>query len=1098
MTNDELRKVLGLSPAEAAWEPPWTPEEESGYGFAGGIWEGIKRGAQQTIEDIPGGIRDIPEGISRALTTPTEEEYQAMTPWERLKGVGGQVAGVGQAAMGPFRTLFAPLSGVTRAVSEIPYLWGETPGEERTPEREEGRLAGQIGFDLLSGIGLPRAISAVRGILASRGVAPPAAAAAVDMTRGRLLTGAVEEARPLALPEPSPGFLPPAGPPPPIPQPYPPTMGRTAVTVEDMLTGKTLRGTQKVPLTDSIEEVQRGLPPQEIPPGRTPHEAGSEIAQAAGQMRPGETIGQTMRRLRQEQNYLVSEDVAAGATGKPPDMSLRDWVKLNKRGEGEKLEAAVNAGPEARAAAPPHIQAAAEAVAPTEPSSIRSWINRVMPSGDNQFAWFFRKVQHPEFVTRNDPGAKTIIDWGIKSEREREFLESQWLGELVKIRNEFGAGNIKAGNAEIDRIFKMRDRNIAPTNQLDAQKLRRISPFSDEIGARIGITPDHPDYIHNYVTRARQNVAVEKSRLIQIGEYVAHDIKQMVPSRLMPYFTRKRRLDVPGDDYSMEYLSNWVRSAARAAVYGTPQKHGALQDLGPMLRGLDNSLPQMQEYVAKYVNYLIGAPGTRSPIESVRFGNLIRNLEFSRTIGFNPMSPIYNTLQRVPIFVETSAKAWLQGIRDEVAFYRGNKEMRELVKKAKIDPEAFSPSKLGMDELAATETALERGVGTIRDWSGKVFGVSEKGNRLHALFSGYRFGIESGLSEAEAIAHAVKVMEKTQFALGRAGRSEAFRKEPWATLGQYKSFPIRMMEYSYRNAEDVVKGLQTAVKTGDKAELLTASRRFVKLWGSTYALGGAAAIPFIGGALEKISPVQWKGIIPSMGMAIGEQMGLGVLDFGDFDSLKFWIPGPAFNHLSEIVQGTLGAAGVDLSAGGYGPPAKPGEAARLLTRSVPIGGVLLERLRRAGMMSPTGEEREPRNLAQAFGGFLGQAVPPTQPLIRKSESAFPRAQRALGIVPYEREQEATAFDTEERAREIKDRTVRAAQQARNEGRIAESNEILRKGEAQLQSLLGGRGRLKLTPQSRAAAQRAAKSPVLQRMREASGEQIGGFREDTIE
>jgi hypothetical protein len=479
--------------------------------------------------------------------------------------------------------------------------------------------------------------------------------------------------------------------------------------------------------------------------------------------------------------------------------------------------------------------------------------------------------------------------------------------------------------------------------------------------------------------------------------------------------------------------------------------------------------------------------------------NLIRNLEYTRTIGFNPMSAFYNTLQRIPTFVETSPRAWFQGLRDEIAFYRGNAKVRELVTKAKIDPESFGKSKLGLDELSELESKLERGVVKLRDASSFMFGPSEKGNRLHAFFSGYRDGIARGMNETEAIQRGTQVMEKTQFGLGRVGRAEAFRTEPGGILGQYKSYPIKMLEYTYRNAEDVVRGLQSAVKTGDRAQLMEASRKFVKLWGAQYALGGAAVIPVIGHMIEKIDPTGWKGVLPTMlGMAIGEQLGIGVLDLKDFESLRFWLPGPAVNHILETAQGVQGLAGVDLSSIGLGKAPTPSETARYLTRSAPIGGVVLERLRRAGLMSPTGEEREPRTLGQAFGGLLNQAPPPTQPLIRKSESAVPWLQRAVGIVPFAREQEATAFSTEDQARTIKDRTVRAAQQARDAGDVAESYQILRDGEKQLEALLGRGSRLKLTPQSRAAAQRAAKSPVLQRMREASGKQIGGFREETME
>jgi hypothetical protein len=83
---------------------------------------------------------------------------------------------------------------------------------------------------------------------------------------------------------------------------------------------------------------------------------------------------------------------------------------------------------------------------------------------------------------------------------------------------------------------------------------------------------------------------------------------------------------------------------------------------------------------------------------------------------------------------------------------------------------------------------------------------------------------------------------------------------------------------------------------------------------------------------------------------------------------------------------------------------------------------------------------------------------------------------------------------------IRDRAIRSAQQAGDAGDFEERERILNRANDQLESLLGRRGYLKLTPQSRRAAREAAESPVLKRMREAAGKQLGTFRNpsDTIE
>jgi hypothetical protein len=82
----------------------------------------------------------------------------------------------------------------------------------------------------------------------------------------------------------------------------------------------------------------------------------------------------------------------------------------------------------------------------------------------------------------------------------------------------------------------------------------------------------------------------------------------------------------------------------------------------------------------------------------------------------------------------------------------------------------------------------------VRRVAGFMFGAVEKGNKKHALLTGYYESLRKGMDEATAMARGIAKADKTQFRYGRVNMPRALRG-PVGVAFQFWSYPIKQLEF---------------------------------------------------------------------------------------------------------------------------------------------------------------------------------------------------------------------------------------------------------------------------------------------------------------
>jgi hypothetical protein len=1083
--------------AEAPWhgEPPPGARVKSAAGWGDAIHEAFQRGRDTLVEEATAPIRDIPGGIRQgveALQT-TEPTVLGKLRQAGEVGLGGLHAGlsVGRAA-------FSPVSALARTATELPVLLAEKQGEERKPNAETARRVSQVALELATGVGAARGVEGVLarlraaragGIAGPSGeagaavapvIAPEAAAAtpaaeavATEVRAPRGLPGIGETYDPAQDPR-----LFRAGPPrsvtsrpsevyePGLVDPETGRIAKGAGLAEPVLPGErpktdvTTIGADRRPGESVIDALKRKA-----------QEAEPAIAAEAGVQQPGETLGQQIRRNLRAQKARTIDEVPGEPDVTTKNMSLGDRVKLTNPDEQAKVvDAAANLTPEQVAGTPRHIRDAIYNNQPEDVVNRPGWL-----TGGAKNLLTRIKMNLPLSMTQVAKGDSVLSE--IVSRMKNATVAEQALkDELITAFNQLEkkVGGPKA----MEQLISDIDRKVVPSNQ--GQNATEFRALFDKAARANSLDPAHPLYEQGYVPHIRNTVKIEKTRLIPVEDWVSTDVMRSFPSHFRPSYTKARKIDLPGTDYTSDTMRAHLGAAARGAVWGTPIHHGVLKDLEPLLRRLDDRPAWYQDFVANYINYAIGHPNFRSTEGMQKLGNVVKTTEFMRTIVGNVTSPIYNSFQRILPMAEVSVKSTGKALMDEARWLKGDPEAVRIVKAAEIPLESLGLNKL--DTEAFLGGRAQQLVTKLKDWGAKPFGFAERQNRVFTLFAGYRNALEKGATEAEAIQAGKDLIQKTQFTPGPTDRPVWMRGEVGSMVGQFKYFQTKMGEYITNNFTDMF------ARGASPAERLAAANKFVKFWGISYALGGPQVMPFVGDWLDKHDPVAWKGALPYLGMAVRDQLGTGGLVPKDLESLKFYLPGPAVSHLRDI---GVAVVGTDI----FDPTKDQSVSARVrgAVRSIPLAGVQLERLRRGGIVGPDFTERQPQTIAEAIPPAIGGTpIPAERPLLARD---VPKYGRMIGIQDLEMQKSFDAMDELNRAGAILNRAKADAAQAMAIGDQIGASKILRDVEKELGLPIG---RVKLSPQGAKGAASAAKMTPLERRRKALGKDLRDYGlEDTL-
>lgn len=981
------------------------------------------------------------ESGARAMVA---EPPENATVLDRLRTLGGGLLGAAQ-------VIGAPGAGVVKGAVELPMtlverLRGIPLDQPRSPEVEMALGGAQFAGEVATPIGL--GVSRLRALRA-KAQAPP-----VEAPQAQRLLGAGTPEQKM-FPEPRPIEAGPIGS---TYTPPEPPIGKTQA-IRDA-SGRVVRG----PRAEPLERFRENVREPELPgPGPV-----QDVEQAGYE---GLTLGQKLRwqikakRAAQEagEAYVEREPSVRDyyPNGRPGDMSLNDWTKLHHTEELKKVQRAAQLSEDELAGTPSRIQEAVRSGG--EDIDRPSWLTGAFKDWSE---WAKTKLpMSMTHVAKNDPVFSRMVKMTLDARSSEFAMAEDWVMRLKKIAKSLG------GEKPFQDMVHRIDRKL-PLDPSQGQAATQFRELFDEMAKANSLDPSHPLYEAGYVPHLRNYIEIIKTRIRQSDDWVSQDVLKGFPTHSRPYYTKARKLTTPGEKYDLDTMIGHAKAAARGATWGTEIHHGLLKDLEPLLLKLDDRPQWKQEFIANWLNHAMGHPNYRGSEFAQKMGNTLRRGEFARTIVGSVTSPIYNSFQRILSTAEVSVKAAAQAVRDEARWLAGSEDVVKLVKEAKIPLESLGPGKLETEALGGGR--VNKALTYVTDKGGAAFGFAERQNRIYTLLAGYHNARGMGKTHEEALQAGRDLIQKTQFTPGPADRPAMLRSEFGQTAGQFSYFKIKMMEYMWNQFADLTKrGAGGPLSPERRA----AANKLLKFWALTGAIGGPATLPFVGDWLEKNA--DWKGIAPALGVAAKDQLGMGAVVPKDLQSFMFYVPGPFANHVRDAITA---ATGFDVFQPGEGEQ-NVASRVRAGTRSFPVAGVQLERIRRGLSVDTGGTERQPQTAGEGLGVFAGHPIPDERPIVQEDASAL---KQGLGLQDPEQQKGYERMTEVNRLAQIHNRAMSQAAQAKAIGDNAGVARILREAENDLGL---PHGSLKISKQSIKAQREAARKTPLERRLKSAGQWI---------
>jgi hypothetical protein len=561
----------------------------------------------------------------------------------------------------------------------------------------------------------------------------------------------------------------------------------------------------------------------------------------------------------------------------------------------------------------------------------------------------------PQDVARGIPAAQNIVHEAYAAQDAAHLIVQDIGKKLVDIYKPF-----KGDEASIMDIHRLLDG--VPTKGTVTPELAgaaaRVRNVFDTLADMAGLPKQ--SRLADYFPHLRDEISsVLQLKIGKEGQAIVKNI----PQDFKVFFQKPRTL--PGDetiDYGLKAVQGYLGAAAKRIA----MKGGTLSDGRPVGGFLNrvtdhfNNLPDVPELRSYFEEYIKDLTYGRQAVRSVLSPQVVQTLkqvQFLRTIGVNLMTPVQNIMQTMNTLAKTDIRSWGAAWYDIVK----NPELMAKAQASGLVDQGYSHTDLlNLSSPNAIESLISKGA----DKAALLFKRSEEVNRMHAFAAGYRDAIRSGLPEDSAIAHAKDIVNQTQFRFGPENLPGWLRQQGGAgsLIGQYKSYQLNQLMF--------LKNLMVHDPKG-AAKWLTAGLLLggPDVYGQStgHAIRQMASNAFGGDPKD----YRYRGVLGSMGMWVGNQMGLGALPAEDMQGLAFLLPGPAVGHVLSMASA---ASGKDFSAqglfrGNFGKELTPEQRATQTTTSFPVGGVQLNRLRQAIVMgrSQGANFQQPETTGQAYG-----------------------------------------------------------------------------------------------------------------------------------
>lgn len=419
----------------------------------------------------------------------------------------------------------------------------------------------------------------------------------------------------------------------------------------------------------------------------------------------------------------------------------------------------------------------------------------------------------------------------IGLEQEGAFLRQQhetYFKELPKNIDKITAWSKRASKDGNQNIFRYLDGEAIDLLPQDKMVAEEIKTWLKQWADRLGLPKD--ERIGHYITHIFDKELIAK----EFPEELAKLIRDKIPGEVYDPFLQERLGALGYKQDTWAALDAYVKRATRK-VHMDP----ALEQIKDASGRLEES---QYDFVKNYINNINMRPnkidnlmdngikqligyrlGQRPTLVITKF---LRQMTYRAMLGLNPASALKNLSQGINTYSKLGEKYTTIGYTK--LFSKG----------AKTELEAEGILNGGFIEdraLSSTKKAIEKFDKTLFYF----FEKAEHINRGAAYFGAKAQGLKKGMSEAEAIEYAKKIVRDTQFTFGKIDTPLILSSDLGKTIGQFQSFTTKQIEF----LTEMIK----KAATGDEK-----AKNFIGLL--RYAVAGTVFVYTVGQAFNmKIS-----------------------------------------------------------------------------------------------------------------------------------------------------------------------------------------------------------------------------------------------------
>jgi hypothetical protein len=507
------------------------------------------------------------------------------------------------------------------------------------------------------------------------------------------------------------------------------------------------------------------------------------------------------------------------------------------------------------------------ALAPEDREVANTWANALK-------YWWRRVGQTPDTTLRQNHVSSRVHDMAKDAEDYRDSLIVHWRDGLEAA--------LKPVRKQLKTVMRMLDTTNPKLDGVSpevAQAYTSARAILDEIAESTGLQPglrlSRYTKVEDETVKSLRQLIVGAGRKISFSGGIDPRSRQAVTGLLADVDPLLKNPELPRD------LADFIAHDYLPVVTGKVSRQGHIKGFGGEYEATSRMAP-LAEKATRY--------------------------QFARTLGGNVMSAAVNLTQQLLTLAHGDARSVLGAYGDLFS-----PRMRQMAADAGI---RGALSKGDVDTLAKLSRSK---VETIEDLLSRMFQASETMNRLHAYFTGLRVAKRNGMSPEDAQGFAKNFVDKTQFRMSGAGLPPAWSGGALKkTTLQYKGFQLQYAKAIKDLAkEDLgdwgahVADFGALAKQGDMGGASQALGRLVrdvatgrmaKFWGTGALVFGPEVMTLGLVDTKTDDPVYKQGILPSMGIWLGHQVGLGALPIEDFKSFAFSLPGPTAAMVADLAS----------------------------------------------------------------------------------------------------------------------------------------------------------------------------------------------------